>query len=315
MRTKYLVSLLALAPVFAVAQQNDPNWVDKQHSKASNTLDRWANNINDWLGEADPDKPGTASLRVMLDSRWDKYDKFTVKPRVRGKIKLPVLKKHLNVVFGDDELDNELTDKNHVGKLYKDIKANKRYNSREARDSNASIGLRWSDGIKALGIETDFDVGIRSGSDIFGRVRVSKDWNITDQFTTRLEQIYRYGSESKHYLRTNFENKYNETDTTFIMNHTHFEYRNDLDEERSWGNSLYRQHNFKPLTHISYGIGMGGRLDKDLSRFNYWGPFVTYRQPIWRNWLFIQPEISFYNDKDKDRKHFVHTFVRLEAIF
>lgn len=92
MRTKYLVSLFALAPVFAVAQQNDPNWVDKQHSKASNTLDRWANNINDWLGEADPDKPGTASLRVMLDSRWDKYDKFTVKPRVRGKIKLPVLK-------------------------------------------------------------------------------------------------------------------------------------------------------------------------------------------------------------------------------
>ncbi|AHG78460.1 hypothetical protein [Mannheimia varigena] len=314
MDIKPLVALFVLTPVLAVANENT-TWVDKQHETASTTLDRWANNINDWLGDADPDKPGTASLRVMLDSRWDKHDKFTVKPRVRGKIKLPVLKKHLNVVFGDDELDNELTDKNHVGKLYKDVKPNKRYNSREARDSNSSIGLRWSDGIKALGIETDLDAGIRSGSDIFGRLRISKNWQITNQFSTRLEQIYRYGTESKHYLRTNFENKYSETDTTFIMNHTHFEYRHDVDEERSWGNSLYRQHNFKPLTHISYGIGMGGRLDKDFSRFNYWGPFVTYRQPIWRNWLFIQPEISFYNDKDKDYKHYIHTFVRLEAIF
>lgn len=314
MKTKCLIPLLALTPVMVMAEENN-TWVDKKHETVSTTLDRWANNINSWLGDADPDKPGTASLRVMLDSRWDKHDKFTYKPRVRGKIKLPILKKHLNVVFGDDELDNELTDKNHAGKLYKNVNLNKRYNSREARDSNSSIGLRWSDGIKALGIETDLDAGIRSGSDIFGRLRISKDWKITDQFSTRLEQIYRYGSESKHYLRTNFENKYTETDTTFIMNHTNFEYRHDVDEERSWGNSLYRQHNFKPLTHISYGISMGGRLDKELSKFNYWGPFVSYRQPIWRNWLFIQPEISFYNDKDKDRKHFIQTFVRLEAIF
>lgn len=315
MKKAYLVSLLALTPAFATAQENNTTWVDKQHTKASNTLDRWANNINDWLGEADPDKPGTASLRVMLDSRWDKYDKFSYKPRVRGKIRLPVLKKHLNVVFGDDELDNELTDKNHAGKLYKDIDPKKRYNAREARESNSSIGLRWSDGIKALGIETDLDAGVRSGSDIFGRFRISRDWQITEQFNTRLEQIYRYGTESKHYLRTNLENKYSENETTFIMNHTHFEYRHDLDEERSWGHNIYRQHNFKPLSYISYGISMGGRLDKDFSRFNYWGPFVSYRQPIWRNWLFVQPEISFYNDRDSDRKHFIHTFVRLEAIF
>lgn len=62
-------------------------------------------------------------------------------------------------------------------------------------------------------------------------------------------------------------------------------------------------------------VSVWGGVYKELSKFNYWGPFVSYRQPIWRNWLFIQPEISFYNDKDKDRKHFIQTFVRLEAIF
>lgn len=314
MKIKYLISLFACTPILTMANENT-TWVDKQHETVSDTLDGWANNINDWLGETDPNKPATASLRVMIDSQWNKHDKFTYKPRIRGKIKLPVLKKHLNVVFGDDELDNELRDKSRVGKIYKESDSTRRYNSRETRNSNSSIGLRWSDNIKSLGIETDLDGGIRSGSDIYGRLRISKNWNITENFSTRLEQIYRYGTESKHYLRTNLENKYSESDTTFIMNHTHFEYRRDLDEERSWGHSFYRQHNFKEFSRISYGLSIGGRLDSNLSKFNYWGPFISYRQPIWRNWLFIQPEVSFYNDKDKKRNHFINTFVRLEAIF
>lgn len=314
MKMKYLATLIAIAPMLAVAEENN-TWVDKKHTSISDTLDEWANDINNWLGETDPNDPASASLRVMMDSQWNRHDKFTFKPRVRGKIKLPVLKKHLNVVFGDDELDNEIRDKTHTRGLYRDIERNKHYNSREARDSNASIALRWSDNIKALGIETDLDGGIRSGDDVFGRLRISKDWDITERFNTRLEQIYRYGSNSKHYLRTNLENKYNETETTFIMNHTHFEYRHDLDEERSWGHSLYRQHNFKELSRISYGLSVGGRLDSNLSKLNHWGPFVNYRQPIWRKWLFIQPEISFYNDRDKDRSHYINTYVRLEAIF
>ncbi len=60
---------------------------------------------------------------------------------------------------------------------------------------------------------------------------------------------------------------------------------------------------------------MGGRFDKGYSKFNTYGPFISYRQPIFRNWVFIQPEISFYNDKDKDRNHFINTFMRLEVIF
>lgn len=68
MKTKCLIPLLALTPVMVMAEENN-TWVDKKHETVSTTLDRWANNINSWLGDADPDKPGTASLRVMLDSR------------------------------------------------------------------------------------------------------------------------------------------------------------------------------------------------------------------------------------------------------
>lgn len=322
MKFKSLIYLFALTPIFALAEEikeeneeENTTWVDEQHTVVSNTLDEWANDINDWLGETDPNKPASASIRIMLDGQWNKYDKFSYKPRIRGKIKLPVLKKRLNIVFGDDELDNELRDKNHVDKMYKDNESRQGYNAKEARDSNSSIALRWTDQIKALGIKTELDGGIRSGSDIYGRLRFSKEWHITEQFGTRIEQIYRYGSESKHYLRSNFVNKYQQNETTAIINHTHFEYRHDVDEERSWGNSLYRQHNFKPLASFSYGLAVGGRLDKDLSRINHWGPFINYRQSILRKWLFIQPELSFYNNKDNDRNHTIGAFLRLEAVF
>lgn len=311
---KYLISLFAFSPILAIADGN-ATWADKKHEVVSDTLDDWANDINNWLGETDPSKPASASLRVMFDSQWNRYDKLTYKPRIRGKIKLPVLKKHLNVVFGDDELDNEMRDKNRAGNVYKHIDPNKHYNPREARDSNSSIGLRWSDYIKGLGVETDIDGGIRSGSDIYGRLRLSKKWQITNQFSTRLEQIYRIGTNSKHYLRTNFENKYAKNDTTFMMNHLYFEYRHDADEEKSWGNSLYRQHNFKKLSYLSYGLTAGGRLDKAFSKLNYWGPFVSYRQPVLRNWLFVQPEVNFYNNKDLKRHHSLGAFLRVEAIF
>lgn len=308
-------SLSAILPFSAMAQNSDNTWIDKQHQKVKTTLHSWSNNINEWFGEPDPNDPASASLRVMLDSDWNRYDGFSIKPRVRGKIKLPVLKEHLNLVFGDDSLDNEARDQNRIGKNYRHLDHNRRYNTKEIRNDNASVALRWSTGLKELGIDTDFDIGIRSGNDIYGRFRIGKTWQFTQDFSTRLEQVYRYGSDSKHYLRTNLENKYQDSDKAFIMNHTFFQYTHDGEEERSWGHSLYRQHHFSGNRKLNYGLFVTGKLNSDLHRVNSWGPFVSYRQPVLRKWFFIQPEINFYNNRDEDRKHNVGAFLRLEAIF
>ena len=297
------------------AEETENTWADEQHKNVKETLHSWSNNINDWLGETDPNKPASASLRVMMDMEWDKHSRFTYKPRVRGKIKLPVLKKHLSVVFGDEDLENQARDKNRIGNNYSNLDPNKNYDARQARNDNASVGVRWSNEIKKLGIDSDLDAGLRSGGDIFGRLRLSKTWEWTETFSTRLEQIYRYGTNSKHYLRTNLENRYLDSANTFIMNHTFLQYTHDIDEETGWGNSLYRQHNFENNKTLSYGLFAGGRFDHELHKFNSWGPFITYRQPILRKWLFIQPELSFYNDKDNDRSHYLRGFLRVEAIF
>lgn len=311
--TVAMLSLVSL-PTFA-----EGTWVDKQHNKVKTTLNNWSHNIDDWVGDTDPNRPASATLRIMFDNEWNRYDGYSIKPRVRAKIKLPTLKqrlKNLSLVLGDEDLDNQSRDKNQLHRNYRDpLPHDKKYDKKQARDDNASMAIRWSSETKRLGIETDLDVGIRSGADVFIRAKASKLWQVTDQFSTRLEQIYRYGFNSKHYLRTNFENKFAETSKRSLNNHTYLQYTHDRDEELYWGNSSYRQHNYNNFKQLNYGFNFGGDIDKKEFSLNYYGPFINWRQPILRQWLFIQPELNFYNNKKQDRKHALGAFLRLEAIF
>lgn len=295
------------------------SWVDEQHGNVKTTLNRWSHSIDNWIGETDPSNPASATLRVMFDNEWNRYDGYSIKPRVRAKIKLPALKKHLknlSLVFGDEDLDNQSRDNQQLHRNYRaPLQGDKKYDRKQARDDNASMAIRWSNGIKSLGIETDLDVGVRSGADIFVRAKASKLWQMNEQYSVRLEQIYRYGSNSKHYLRTNFENKFTETARRFINNHTYLQYTHDNDEELFWGNSLYRQHTYSNFKRLNYGFNFGGEIEHKKVDLNYYGPFINWRQPILRQWLFIQPEVNFYNNRKEDRKHTLGAFLRLEAIF
>ena len=89
----------------------------------------------------------------------------------------------------------------------------------------------------------------------------------------------------------------------------------DIDEKNSWGNSFYRQHDFSNYKRLNYGIFIGGDIENKKFHINQYGPFISWRQPILRQWFFIQPELNYYNDKKQGRSHHVGVFLRLEAIF
>lgn len=315
MHSTKLVLPIFIGLASALAQAND-TMVDRQHSNIQSILHNWSNTLDDWVGTPDPNKPASANLRVMLDNQWNRYDGYTIKPRVRAKLRLPALKNHLSIVMGDEDLDNQQRDKNQTSPNYREpLEKDKKYDKRQARNDNNSLALRWSDGIKHWGVNTDIDLGIRSGADIFLRTKINKTWQHTDDFSTFLEQIYRYGINSKHYLRTNLENKFIESDRRFVNNHTFLEYTHDNDENITWGNSLYRQHNYSNYKQLNYGVFVGGELEKKKFDLTHYGPFINWRQPIWRQWLFIQPELNYYNNEKLERKHTLGAFLRVEAIF
>lgn len=293
----------------------DLSWIDRRQKSIRQWADRTAQRIDGWFGEGYEDETAKATLRVIFDNKWNKYDDYEFKPRIRGKIDLPTLERKLSLVFGDDSLDNEIdnniaiTNENPAGDPDKNV------DTKRIREDNSSIALRWSQLSDKLPFDLDADLGIRSGDDIYARLKAKKDWTLGNDFSFHAEQIYRYGIDSENYLRTNLELTQARPNEAFISNQLYLTYADEQDDDWTWDNRTYRQHQFFHDNRFNYGMYVGGYYNEDDLRMNSWGPFVSWRQPLFREWFFVQGDLNYFNDKREDRSHYPRALVRLEARF
>ncbi len=312
-------SMLSAAELTTVEEpiliENQDTQIDQKRHSIGQWIDQSAHKIDDWFGEPDPDQPASASLRIILDNDWNRYDQYEIRPRIRGKIRLPTLEKKFSVVFGDDSLDNELDQNIAIRNENPKLDNDQRYNSSRTRDDNSSIALRWSQLSERFGVDTDVDVGIRSGDDVYVRFEVAKDWQLNEKLSSRAEQIYRYGLDSENYFRTNLELSYLEHPSTFLSNQFSLIFADAQQEDLRWHNYSFRQHQMFTGNRFNYGLYTGGHYQQDDLRLNQWGPFVSWRQPFWREWFFVQTDLNYFNDDRLDRDHYLSALLRLEALF
>ena len=303
---------LMVRPIFETA---DRTWVDRKQFQIRSWADDTSNKIDNWFGETDPEKPASATLRVIVDNSWNQHDGYEIKPRIRGKIKLPTLERKLSLVFGDDSLDNELDNNVAITNENPGNSNDKTLDRQQTRENNSSFALRWSEFSKYIPFKTDLDLGLRSGDDIYLRLKASKDWKLENDFSFHAEQIYRYGIDSKNYLRTNLELTHARPNQAFLSNQLNLTYSDNQDDDLTWDNSLFRQHQFFHENSFSYGLYTGGFLNNKDLRLNSWGPFISWRQPLWREWFYVQGNLNYMNDHRDDRSHFISTSIRFEALF
>jgi hypothetical protein len=301
--------------VRSILETADRTWVDRKQFQIRSWADDTSNKIDNWFGETDPEKPASATLRVIVDNSWNKYDGYEIKPRIRGRIKLPTLERQLSLVFGDDSLDNELDNNVAITNENPGNSNDKTLDRQQTRENNSSFALRWSEFSKYIPFKTDLDLGLRSGDDIYLRLKASKDWKLENDFSFHAEQIYRYGIDSKNYLRTNLELTHARPNQAFLSNQLNLTYSDNQDDDLTWDNSLFRQHQFFHENSFSYGIYTGGFLNNKDLRLNSWGPFISWRQPLWREWFYVQGNLNYMNDHRDDRSHFISTSIRFEALF
>ena len=301
-------------------------WTDERREDVQDQLHEWAHKMDGWFGEPDPKEPAKASLRVVLDTRWTNDPKtgsdVTVEPRIRGRLQLPVLERRLSLIIGDEDLDDDtFLKQGTTGDTYQATNNGDRLiDSRKTREDNASIALRWSrfnDEIEEqLGVKTDVDVGIRSIDDPYVKVSIDKDWYEGKKLDISTDSFYRYGLDSEHYAKGALDLQYGKSDNRFINNRTTVRYRNeDNDERKDWDNDLRQVHYLGHEKQLSYGVSASGYLESDKSGVNSYGPAVSYRQPIWREWLYVQTDLNYYNDKDEDKDHYPSALLRMEALF
>ena len=303
---------LMVRPILETA---DRTWVDRKQFQIRSWADDTSHKIDNWFGETDSEKPASATLRVIVDNSWNKYDGYEIKPRIRGRIKLPTLERQLSLVFGDDSLDNELDNNVAITNENPGNSNDKTLDRQRTRENNSSFALRWSEFSKYIPFKTDLDLGLRSGDDIYLRLKASKDWKLENDFSFHAEQIYRYGIDSKNYLRTNLELTHARPNQAFLSNQLNLTYSDNQDDDLTWDNSLFRQHQFFHENSFSYGLYTGGFLNNKDLRLNSWGPFISWRQPLWREWFYVQGNLNYMNDHRDDRSHFISTSIRFEALF
>lgn len=302
-------------------------WADERRQDAKAQLDEWAQEMDGWFGEPDPKAPATASLRLVLDTRWANDplsgSDVSVEPRVRGRLRLPVLERRLSLIIGDEDLDDDgFLRQSATGAAYQDgtESSDRLINSKKTREDNASIALRWSrfnDEIEEqLGVKTDVDVGVRSLDDLYVKVSVDRDWYQNEKLKVTTDSFYRYGLDSEHYAKGGLTLRYGADPARFLNNRTTVRYRNqDSREDTDWSHDLRQVHQLGEEKQLAYGISTSGYFDKNKSLLNSYGPAITYRQPIWREWLYVQTELNYYNDKTENKDHYPSALLRMEALF
>lgn len=216
----------------------------------------------------------------------------------------------LMAVFGNDTLWKRATQPEQT---YKAFGKKKKKNSSAQVSKTNPLSASWATISTWMPFENNLDLGSNSENDVYVQFLAKKKWNLRHNISLDTEQVFRYGSTSRNYTETTLNLTQKMQDNTLFANK--FNVNKSENEDYSWGNWTFQQYQFLKDNHLTYGVYSGGVYTKNDIRLNSWGPYISWRQPVWRNWLFMQNDLNFFNHIDDDSKHQLSVQMNLEANF
>ncbi|WP_336165800.1 selenocysteine synthase [Acinetobacter sp. 161(2023)] len=216
----------------------------------------------------------------------------------------------LMAVFGNDTLWSRATQHKHP---YKTLGKKKKKDSTSHISVSNPLTASWDTISTWMPFENNLDLGSNSESDVYVQFLAKKKWNLRHNFSLDTEQVFRYGSTSRNYTETTLNLTQKMQDNTLFANK--FNVNKSENEDYNWGNWTFQQFEFVKDNSLTYGIYGGGVYTKNDIRLNSWGPYISWRQPIWRDWVFMQNDLNFFNHIDDDPKHQFSVQMNLEANF
>lgn len=216
----------------------------------------------------------------------------------------------LMAVFGNDTLWKRATQPEQT---YKAFGKKKKKNSSAQVSTTNPLSASWATISTWMPFENNLDLGSNSENDVYVQFLAKKKWNLRHNISLDTEQVFRYGSTSRNYTETTLNLTQKMQDNTLFANK--FNVNKSENEDYSWGNWTFQQYQFLKDNHLTYGVYSGGVYTKNDIRLNSWGPYISWRQPVWGNWLFMQNDLNFFNHIDDDSKHQLSVQMNLEANF
>lgn len=327
-----------LNPIEHTPISSEDTWVDSQHQRIEDQVDASVKTIDAWFktDETNHDH-ADGTLRIYLDNTWNEYKGIETNVRVRGQVNLPNLSERINLVFGDDSLDDEQN--NDITQRTGSASGNQKLANndalpeldtirKDAKDNNASIALRYAQQVyDDSGL--DLDLGIRAGDDIYVRARLQHTKPLANNWSLTLEPTLRYGIDSQFYAQhvMNLDFKpttlnsalYDSYSSQTLLRYIGIENdepnsQNNIGLRWSQRYNLYKS--FGKQKTLDYGVQVDGRIKHTLhSNLDTYGIYGSYRQPFLRDWFFIRSDLNYLKDRRLERDWHPSVFIRLETHF
>lgn len=222
----------------------------------------------------------------------------------------------LMAVFGHDSLENRMLIAEHQAKKPKQM-GFKHSKKKKAKIKKEPIWLQQvlNRVFDIFPFQSDVNLGSNSTTDVYVELNAQKLWKITPDFNMGAEQIFRYGAESKTYSETHFNFTQQQSSKAFASNN--FSIVKTYDTQITWDDKLYRQQEFENNNRLSYGVYSSGTYDKEKKdvELDNWGPYFAWRLPIWRDWIYLENELSYYKDATAVEGYSFSVGIKLEATF
>lgn len=280
-------------------------WMDYQHCVFSGRTVATAQWFDDLFGDWSDDHADMMA-RVIGETGWDEEIGWSSAARIRARVDLPNASARLRLVITDD------------GDAAGDATLEERSSPQVLRNlqDSTSVAVRWMPRVQH-GIRSDLDVGVRSGPDVFLRLRLRRQWGLTDNSILRVGQTFRYGTESLGVSSSQLEMERAMSEHSVLRFSTvYLIEEDDHPDGFLWSHGLSMSHVFREWKDASLGYGFSvlGHTQPDHRKESY-GPWVLWRQSFWRDWLYyeVEPRLTRYRELDWDTVPSV--VLRLEAQF
>jgi hypothetical protein len=284
------VSSVAEPPPTTEVQASSPdnvpqpsgNWLDRSHATVADSGDALANWLDNFFGTRDSDIDSARSLvRMSAIYEADELESDGFKYKIRGKLRLPNLKKRFYIIFtgNDEDEDEELLDP-----------------PEDDEDEN-QVGLQYQ--LKENGpSRINFFGTVNSGFKYKVGGRYRYEISPTDNFQTRFSEELAYQQSDHLISTTRLDLSYNVRADRLLRWASRVRYGQKT-EGVEWNTQLGWQQRIAATKAISYFVGVDGNTDQSKTIDSY-GPGVRYRQNIFRKYLFVDVGTAYGWRKSAD---------------
>ncbi|OTG80738.1 hypothetical protein [Acinetobacter sp. ANC 4648] len=165
-----------------------------------------------------------------------------------------------------------------------------------------------------LPFKNEMRLGSNSNKDMYVQLNASQNWTLDRNLKLDASQTYRYGVDNKNYFNTKLKLSHAQSQRASAYNQFNLTYIKHEEENLIWEDRTYQRYQFLKNHALILGMYSSGYYDKEMT-LNSWGPYLSWQQPIWRNWLYIQSDMNFYNNKQNGMDHTLGSRLGFELHF